>query len=377
MNRLKIIADDRIPYLKGVLEPFAEIRYLPGHAITSGELKDASALLTRTRTRCDRNLLNNTGVRFIGTATIGYDHIDTHYCEEKGIVWKNAPGCNASSVNQYIASTLTTLAERFDFSLKDRVMGVVGVGHVGSLVVRTAELLGMRVYLCDPPRVRNEGICGFISLEGILRECDLISFHVPLQKEGEDRTWHMIDDRLLKKLLPDAILINTSRGEVADGAALKSAIRQKRLKHLVLDVWENEPLIDRELLDMTDIGTPHIAGYSADGKANATAIVIGELSRFFGLGLDGWKPGNLPPPENPVIEVDCTGIDTEHILSRVIKATYEVMHDDENLRKSPEDFEKIRDRYPPRREFGAYSLKLTGANALVVKTCRKLGFKVI
>jgi erythronate-4-phosphate dehydrogenase len=151
-----VIADDKIPYLKGALEPFTDIEYCSGDEITPERIRYADALLIRTRTRCNRNLLEGSGVKFIGTATIGYDHIDAEYCNQHDIHWTNAPGCNAASVNQYIASVLVSLTRQKDFKLKDRVLGVVGVGNVGSKVVRTAELLNMRVYLNDPPRVRKE-----------------------------------------------------------------------------------------------------------------------------------------------------------------------------------------------------------------------------
>jgi len=336
---MKVIADDKIPFLKGVLEPFCEVEYLSGGRITRETLKNADAILIRTRTQCDAALLEDTRVKFIGTATIGFDHIDTNYCDEKGIVWKNAPGCNACSVNQYVASTLVHLSRKFGFSLRNRALGVVGVGNVGSRVVNTAEHLGMQVYLCDPPRVRREGICGFISLEGIIRECDLITFHVPLNLEGEDRTHHMISENLIKKMLPGTFLINTSRGEVADGAALKRALDTGRLAGLVLDVWESEPRIDLELLNRCAIGTPHIAGYSADGKAKGTSMVIRALSRFFELGIDDWEPNSIPVHPEMTITMECLDRDEEDILADAIQATYQVEEDDRRLRANPSEFE--------------------------------------
>ncbi|MFO7370856.1 MAG: 4-phosphoerythronate dehydrogenase, partial [Bacteroidales bacterium] len=318
----------------------------------------------------------NTPVKFIGTATIGFDHIDTAWCENNGIVWKNAPGCNASSVNQYIASALVNLSRKHGFNLKDKTMGVVGVGNVGSRVVNTAELIGMRVYLCDPPRVRNQGACGFVSLDGIIRECDIITFHVPLNKTGTDKTCHMIDDELLGRVNPGTVLINTSRGEVADGSALKKAIRDKTIGGLVLDVWENEPDIDRDLLKLCDIATPHIAGYSADGKARGTAMVIDELSRHFDMGITGWEANNIPAPANPEIRINCQGLPEEDILKTALLRTYDVLEDDLKLRTNPADFEKFRGDYPPRREFKAYTLVLDNGSEEIKYTCRKLGFNV-
>jgi erythronate-4-phosphate dehydrogenase len=373
---MKIVADDKIPFLRGVLEPFADVVYVPGQAISREHLLDADALLTRTRTQCNKSLLEHTSVKFIGTATIGFDHIDTAWCDLNGIVWKNAPGCNASSVNQYIASVLVNLSRIHGFNLKDKTLGVVGVGNVGSRVVNTAERMGLRVYLCDPPRVRNQGSCGFISLDGIIRECDIITFHVPLNKTGIDKTFHMINEELLGRVNQGTIIINTSRGEVADGSALRKAITEKTIGGLVLDVWENEPDIDRELLKLCDIATPHIAGYSADGKARGTAMVIDELSRHFDLGITGWEASNIPAPANPEIRINCQGLPAEDILKAALLGTYNVMEDDQKLRMNPSDFEKFRGDYPPRREFKAYTLVLDNGSEEIKHTGRKLGFNI-
>lgn len=374
---MKIVADDRIPFLKGALEPYADIDYLPGHLISNTHLKTADALLVRTRTRCDKDLLKDTAVNFIGTATIGFDHIDTAYCDKNGIVWKNAPGCNSSSVCQYVASALIQLSKRNNFSLCDRALGVVGVGNSGTKIVQLAELLGMHVYLCDPPRVRNEGVCGFVSLEGILRECDLITFHVPLSYQGEDRTYHMIDHEFMAKLNKGTYLINTSRGEIADSRALMKAVKNNLVAGIVLDVWENEPDIDPGMLDLAFVGTPHIAGYSADGKAKGTALVIRELSRHFRLGIDDWEPGSLPDPLTREIRIDCQDLSDEEVLGKAVSATYDIFEDDLRLRKAPHQFEKLRETYPPRREFMAYTLVLINAQNDLKRKCRKLGFNVI
>jgi erythronate-4-phosphate dehydrogenase len=374
---MRIVADDKIPFLKGVLEPFADVDYVPGEKITNEIVKNADALLTRTRTRCNEELLKGSMVRFIGTATIGYDHIDTIYCEDHGIVWKNAPGCNAGSVCQYVASALEYLSRKLSFSLQNRVLGVVGVGNVGNKVVQIAEMLGMQVYLCDPPRVRQEGACGFISMEGILRECDIITFHVPLNHEGPDRTMHLVDEDLIRRMKPGTIIINTSRGEVADGRALKDAIAKKKLAALVLDVWENEPGIDPDLLSKCAIGTPHIAGYSADGKAKGTTMIVRELSNFFDLGLEGWEPLEIEEPANKLITVECLDRDDDAILSEAFRATYHIEEDDHRLRLALGDFEKQRGNYPVRREFKAYSLNLVNGWDKIKRNCRKLGFKVV
>ncbi len=375
---MKIIADDKIPFLRGVLEPYADVVYVPGKKIDRNIVRNADALLVRTRTCCNEELLKNSTVRFVGTATIGYDHIDTHWCETHGITWKNAPGCNARSVNQYIASVLLHLARTLGFSLKDRTLGVIGVGNVGSKIVHTAELLGMKVYLCDPPRVRNEGTCGFISMDGILRECDILTFHVPLLTGSSDTTFHMINSELLSKVNPGTIIINSSRGEVANTQSLKTALSNKTIDALVLDVWENEPDIDLELLKVCSIATPHIAGYSTDGKANGTAMVVRELSKIFCLGLEDWTPEQIPQPENAEIHIDCSGMSAEAIIEKAVMHTYDVKQDDIRLRQHTADFEKLRGDYPLRREFTAYSVILENSkDPAVAKTLRKMGFSIL
>ncbi len=371
-----VIADDKIPFLKNVLEPFADIEYLPAKKITPERVKDADALLIRTRTKCDQNLLEGSKVKFIGTATIGFDHIDTQYCQANGITWTNAPGCNAASVNQYVASALATISRRKKFELKNRVLGIVGVGNVGRKILRTAELFNMRVYLNDPPRVRSEGLCGFVSLDSILRECDIITFHVPLNYEGIDKTFHLVDEKFLARVNQGTIIINTSRGEVADTPALKYAVKSHKIDGLVLDVWEHEPAIDRELLSLADIGTPHIAGYSADGKAKGTAMVVSALSRFFGLGIDNWEPEDIPLPEITEITIDCKHMDVEQVLCEAILATYKVDQDDHRLRASTDTFEKQRGDYPIRREFHAYTVRLINEHSDIKRMLMKMGFKV-
>jgi len=377
-KKIKIVADDKIPFLKGALDDICEMVYLPAKEITKDKIIDADALIIRTRTICNESLLKGTSVKFIATATIGYDHIDTQYCKESCITWTNAPGCNSSSVMQYIASALFTLRKKQKISFDEVALGVIGVGNVGSKVVSLAEKLNIRVYLNDPPRERAEKSCQFISLEGIVRECNIITFHVPLTKEGIDKTFHMADDDFFSALNPGTIVINSSRGEVINTNALKKAIKSKKLNAVVLDVWENEPMIDRELLDLVDIGTPHIAGYSADGKANGTAMSVQAISKFFNLGRDNWYPENVPIPENHQIIIDCKNKDINDILSEIILFTYDLTEDDKKLRSNPDSFEKLRENYPIRREFNSYEIKLTNCNDNnIPNTIKNLGFKLI
>jgi erythronate-4-phosphate dehydrogenase len=373
---LKIVADNRIPFLKGVLEPYADVLYLPGREVSAAQVKDADALIIRTRTKCNKELLEDSKVRFIATATIGYDHIDTDYCASHNIIWQNAPGCNSSSVEQYLLSALLILSARKNFRLADKTIGIVGVGHVGSKVEKVARLMGMNVLLNDPPRERNERRSYFVSLNQILKESDIISLHVPLTISGPDKTYHMADSDFFNNLGKKAHLINTSRGEIIEEKVLKDAIKSGKLESVVLDVWENEPFIDKELSEMVDIVTPHIAGYSLDGKANGTTISIRALSRFFSLDLNNWVPEHIPSPSENEIVVNATGKNLQEIISEVILKTYNVLEDDARFRKSISSFEKQREQYPLRREYGAYTIRIINGQMDIITVLRELGFNI-
>lgn len=372
---LKVVCDDKIPYLKGVLEPYAQVVYLPGQDITADDVNNADALVTRTRTICDKALLEDSSVKLIATATIGYDHIDTAWCESHGIAWENAPGCNSSSVQQYIASALCVLAERFKLHFKDLTLGVVGVGHVGSKVATAARALGMKVLLCDPPRAREEGPEGFVDMDEIIRNSDIITLHVPLSHEGPDATGHLFDSERIASLRQNQILINSSRGAVVDNLALKDALKAGHIKAAVLDVWENEPEVDLELLNLLALATPHIAGYSADGKANGTATSVRALAVFFGLPLNEWEPSQLPAPRQmPEFMVDAAGKSFQEVLCEAILHSYDIREDDAALRDNPALFERQRGDYPVRREFQAFTVKLQGGTPEERSALNKLGF---
>jgi erythronate-4-phosphate dehydrogenase len=373
---IKIIADEKIPFLKGVLETYSDITYLPDTLITNSKLKDCDALLTRTRTKCTEELLKGTKVSFIGTATIGFDHIDTRYCETHKIKWTNAPGCNSTSVQQYIAAALLKLSGDFHFRLRDKTIGIVGVGNVGKKIEKLANDLGMKVLLNDPPRARKEGLNKFVDLETILGESDIITLHVPLNIVGEDKTYHLLDDKSFRKMKKGAWLINTSRGEVILTSALKKSLQYVRFGGCILDVWEDEPYIDLALLDKVFVATPHIAGYSTDGKANGTAMIINSLSSFFNLPLKNWYPEILPQPHNPVIAIDAKNRDNEDLLKDAVFQTYNIIEDDIKLRFSPSDFEVLRGDYPVRREFSSYIVRLTGGTKESKNMLEGFGFEI-
>jgi erythronate-4-phosphate dehydrogenase len=373
---LKIVADEKIPFLKGVLEPYADITYLPGNRISNRLIRDTDALLIRTRTKCTEEFLKDTKVSFIGTATIGFDHIDTGYCESNKIAWTNAPGCNSSSVQQYLATALLKVSQEHRFRLRDRTIGIIGVGNVGSKVEKFARLIGMNVLLNDPPRARKEGSEHFVDLETLLKESDIITVHVPLNTVGEDLTYRLINDKSVRKMKKGVWLINTSRGEVADTSSLKKGLKNGKFSGVVLDVWENEPDIDYELLEKAFIATPHIAGYSTDGKANGTAMIVDALSRFFDLPLRSWYPEILPQPHIAEITVNGKNKDQEEILREAVFQTYNITEDDTRLRFSPVDFERLRGDYPVRREFPAFRLNLRNGTKNTRKMLEDLGFMV-
>jgi erythronate-4-phosphate dehydrogenase len=347
---MKIVVDDKIPYIRETLALIAdEVVALPGATITADDVRDADVLVVRTRTRCDERLLAGSKVQFVATATIGFDHIDTAYMQQAGIAWTNCPGCNAASVAQYVECSLLLLEREKGLCLRESTIGIVGCGHVGSKVKAVAERLGMRVLVCDPPLETHpqplsvrEGsddsgsTLEFVSMDVIEREADVITFHVPLTKTGSYATWHLADDAFFRQLARKPYIINTSRGEVVDNDALLNALREGRVRDAVVDVWEGEPHVNLELLRKIFIGTPHIAGYSADGKVNADNMVIDALCQHFGCP----HPGKIVPPPLPA-GFSYTGNPLE---------LYNPLDDSEKLKQNPSDFEFLRNHYPLRRE---------------------------
>lgn len=373
---MKIIIDDKIPYIRGAFEGVAEVIYLPGSKTTPEVVKDADAIVTRTRTICNEKLLAGSSVKFIATATIGYDHIDTDYCNAAGIQWTNAPGCNSKSVEQYISSTLMVLAETRNLNLKDLTIGVVGVGNVGSKVARIAELFGMKVLKNDPPRERAEGPAEFVSLKQVMDEANIITLHVPLNMKGEDATFHLGNAGFFSGLKKKPVVINSCRGEVVETNAVKAALKNGQISAFVCDCWENEPDLDLELLALTEIATPHIAGYSKDGKATGTQMSVKAISEFFGLGLENWHPSGVELPEQPVFELDGNGLSHQQIISKAILHTYDIRNDDQDFRKNTAQFEQLRGDYPTRREFPAFTIVPKNIREETLEILKKLGFTI-
>lgn len=336
---LKFIVEANIPFIKGLLEPFGRVEYLQPEDITAAAMADCDGLITRTRTRCDAALLRGSRCSMIATATIGLDHIDLDYCRTHGIEVANAPGCNAPAVAQYVLATIIAACsdpENLD-SLKGKRLGIVGVGHVGSIVDRWARQLGMTTLLCDPPRAAREGSDKFTGLETIAREADIITFHTPYTKSGEYATHHMADRNFFKSLQRKPIIINSARGPIVDNAALVEAIDSGMVRSAAIDCWENEPEINRQLLEKAFVATPHIAGYSREGKVRATKMAVEAIARYFGFTA-------------PRMELQVAPGAKDSVTARMIAASYSPLADTEALRNNPDHFEMLRNRYSLRQE---------------------------
>lgn len=349
---MKIVCDDKIPYIEPCLRALTDdVVMKPGRDITADDVRDAHILIVRTRTRCDASLLSGSKVFLVATATIGYDHLDTRWLESHGIAWANCPGCNASSVGQYVNSSLLQLQRQRGVDLKSCTLGIVGVGHVGTAVLRSvtegkpgAPLGLRRILLCDPPRQQAgdaapEGY-EWCSMERIREEADIITLHTPLTREGDYATWHLLDEHFFDGLR-GRILINAARGGVVNERALLRAMNDGAVSDVVLDTWENEPHVDEELLRRAFIATPHIAGYSADGKANATRMTLRHVCHFFFRPMDfDIQPPSLPVDFRP----------SEDAEERALQL-YDPLTDTQRLKAQPEGFEQQRSAYPLRREY--------------------------
>ena len=357
---MKIVADESILFVKEAFEKLGEVATYPGRDINSLAVKEADILLVRSVTGVDEHLLSGSKIRFLATATIGCDHVDTDCLRKRKVEFASAAGCNANSVTEYIVAALLILARRHGFFLSEKTIGVVGVGNVGSRVIEKAEVLGMNILQNDPVLERKTGQVRFRPLEELLEKSDILTLHVPLAYEGQDATYHMADNTFFEKMKRGSFLINTSRGAVVDTLALLNALKQNTLKGAVVDVWEGEPQISKELLGEVELGTPHIAGYSLDGKANATVMIYQATCHFLNVTYD-WKLPELSPPPCPEIKVDARSENDAEILSQVVGKAYDLERDDGALREilkipSPQRktlFDQLRSEYPIRREFSS------------------------
>lgn len=351
---MKIIADNTVPYLRGIAEPFAETDYISSPEFTPERVKNADALIVRSIDKCTRGLLEGSGIRLITTATIGFDHIDTRYCKEAGIEWRNAPGCNAMSVAQYVLASMLRVALSKGEKLQGKTIGIVGAGHVGSHLERLCRTFGMRVLLNDPPRECREKSDRFVSLDTIASESDIVGFHTPLTREGEFATYHLAGASFFPKLKKNPWFVNASRGSVHDTEALVAAKKQGLVSELIIDCWENEPAIHGELLRLTSVATPHIAGFSADGKANGTRMCLEAIGSFFNQRIERLPLVVPPAPQQPVIDLNTFG---RNRIAGAVFHSFDPLHIDGMLREHPGRFEWFRSHYDHPREFAAYTVR--------------------
>ena len=367
---MKTVIDKDIPFIKGIFEPFSEVVYLRGDMISANDVKDADALIIRTRTECDGQLLKASKVRFIATATIGHDHIDTEWCSANGIVSVNAPGCNSEAVKQYITAGLLEAARETGTELSGRTLGIIGVGHVGSKVKTVAEALGMRVLLNDPPREESEGFGNYVDLYTLASESDFVTLHVPLS-DGKYGTRLLADENFFDNLKPGAVFINTSRGEVVDESALVSAVSTGRVSTAISDVWQNEPRLSSDLLNSVFIATPHIAGYSLQGKINAAMSVIADVAAFFDMPVNV-DPNTVRPKKSLINITKKSGIESE--IRKIVRKTYDIANDSSALKKCPEHFESLRNGYVYRREFESFKINVSDSDGKLYDILKNLGF---
>ena len=378
-----IVADENIPLLDAFFARFGEIRRVPGRSIDRATVEQADVLLVRSVTRVDRALLEGSKVRFVGTCTIGTDHLDLDYFQQAGITWSSAPGCNARGVVDYVLGSLLTLADIEGADLTQRTYGVVGAGEVGGRLVKVLQGLGWNVLVCDPPRQAAQG-GDFVSLEHIIEQCDVISLHTPLTRSGAGSTWHLFDDRRLNQLKPGAWLINASRGPVVDNAALREVLLEREDLQAVLDVWENEPEVDVALAELCVLATPHIAGYSLDGKQRGTAQIYQAFCDFLGLPAQVKLSDLLPSPwlSQVTLNADC---DPAWALAMVCRGVYDPRRDDADFRRSlvgsvseqRAAFDALRKHYPSRREIDGLQVRIEGDSPELRRIVAALGTSAV
>ncbi|HID4131427.1 TPA: 4-phosphoerythronate dehydrogenase PdxB [Pluralibacter gergoviae] len=373
---MKILVDENMPYARELFSRLGEVEAVPGRPIPQQALDDADALMVRSVTKVNEALLAGKGIKFVGTATAGTDHVDESWLQRAGIGFSAAPGCNAIAVVEYVFSALLMLAERDGFALKERTVGIVGVGNVGGRLQKRLEALGIRTLLCDPPRAERGDEGDFRALDALVQEADVLTFHTPLYKEGPHKTLHLADEALIARLKPGTILINACRGPVVDNAALLKCLEAGQLLSTVLDVWEPEPELNTALLAKVDIGTPHIAGYTLEGKARGTTQVFEAYSAFIGKPQQVALSTLLPAPEFGRITLH--GALDQTVLKRLVHLVYDVRRDDAPLRKVAAiagEFDKLRKNYLERREWS--SLEVLCDDADTAARLSAIGFSAV
>lgn len=373
---MKIVVDENISYGEEAFSSIGEVMLSHGREIDNPMLKDADALVVRSITNVDETLLNGTNVKFVGTATIGTDHVDKVYLKEKGITFASAAGCNSHAVKEYVFTAITHLAEKHNISLVEKSIGIIGVGNIGSKNVRVAEKMGLTVLKNDPPLQRQLRSNEFCSLDEAL-QCDIVTFHVPLNRGGTDNTFHLLNEYNLPLVKPGAILINSSRGPVVDNNSLKDRLKRNNDLHVVLDVWEKEPHFDTELLSLIELGTAHIAGYSLEGKVNGTTMIYDALCNHLEINPK-WKP-DMPKVENNKIIIDPDYSLNEQLFS-IFNQVYPIGDDDKLMRKTLTGetenvgayFDSLRKNYRLRRELNNFTVENEIEQNSVVELLKEL-----
>ncbi|CAJ0992108.1 4-phosphoerythronate dehydrogenase PdxB [Pantoea sp. Nvir] len=372
---MKILIDKNIPYASELFSKTGKVMSVPGRHLPQKELNDADSLMVRSVTQVNESLLTKTPVKFVGTATAGTDHIDEAWLQQAGIAFSAAPGCNSIAVVEYVFSALLFLAERDGFELRERTVGIVGVGNVGRLLHTRLDAWGLKTLLCDPPRVVLGEKGDFRSLADLVAEADILTFHTPLFKEGPYKSWHLANAGLLNTLKPNTILINTCRGPVVDNIALLEVLKMRTDLSVVLDVWELEPELSLELLNNVDLATAHIAGYTLEGKARGTTQIFEAWCDFLGQPQSVQLSELLPTPT--FSKVILNGTLDQEILKRLTHLVYDVRRDDASLRRVaaiPGEFDRLRQEYPERREWS--SLEVICNNIETASMLDALGFRI-
>jgi erythronate-4-phosphate dehydrogenase len=378
---MKILADENIPQVKEAFSQFGEVKLTHGRYISNEMLKETDILVVRSITNVNEDLLADTNVKFVGTATIGTDHIDKEYLKSRNIYFADAAGCNSFSVAEYVIAALTDQFTKKKKTFEDKKIGIIGFGNIGTKVTRFAKALGFETIINDPPLERKLGSGEFGDLEDALN-CDVVTFHVPLNKSGIDKTYHLLNEENFGHIKSGALLINTSRGPVVKNSSLKKQLQDGNDIDIVLDVFENEPNIDLDLLTMTDIGTAHIAGYSLEGKLNGTYFIYKKLCEQFNIDAK-WQPV-YPEIFESIIEIDARQEIIE-ILFEICKRIYDINFDSQLLKKSAIEkveepgkyFDHLRKTYRVRREFNNYTIKLSLPDERLKSILETLRFKVI
>ncbi|MBA57261.1 MAG: 4-phosphoerythronate dehydrogenase [Pseudomonadales bacterium] len=363
---MKIVVDENIPMAErcfGRIGEAVEVVKLPGRHLESGQVLDADALIVRSITKVNEALLAGSKVRFVGTATIGVDHIDQRYLAEHNIAFTSAPGCNARSVVEYVIAALLELESIRDFSMEGKSIGIIGLGNVGSRLRAQCEALGLRVLACDPP-LQEQGVAGLVSPDEAW-QADIVTLHVPYTQEGRHSTHHLADEKRLRDMVQGAVLVNTARGPVVDNMALSRVLDERYDLSVVLDVWEGEPFVNIELVSQVDIATPHIAGYSYDGKVRGTWMIYQALCRHLGQDVLLQETDLIDPTLNLLLDVQGEQIATPTTARDIVMRVYDIREDDIGLRTSlrlPREkralgFDALRKNYRVRREFSTVRLR--------------------